>query len=169
MEYLIQKYLKENNLVGINGVDYTLEDHGKGVVIRGWKLKIDEPKFTKTDIKKSILESERISKIAELKILRDNYNDSPVLTKVGDLEFLVKKPHTIVIGKRIEKLRKPNSHPTSEWTDTSGNRVDLTLEQFEELKSSSDDHFDERDTVAFRLYFSAKENIDTIDVNTIYN
>ena len=50
MDFLIQQYLKLNNLTGINGIDYSLIDDGKGPYIKIWKFKIAKPTITAADI-----------------------------------------------------------------------------------------------------------------------
>jgi hypothetical protein len=70
MENLIQKYLKENNVEGKNGVDYRLEDSGNGIEIKGWTLPIDKPTFTPEE---SILSDRKNKRISDLKINRDAY------------------------------------------------------------------------------------------------
>ena len=71
MDYLIQKYLKENNLTGINGIDYILQDNGSGCYISKWNLNIAQPSFTNTDYEFSILEQAKLTKIAQLKANRN--------------------------------------------------------------------------------------------------
>ena len=50
MESLIQNYLKQNNLTGKNGVDYTLRNDGEGVYIDKWNFSIVKPSFSKEEL-----------------------------------------------------------------------------------------------------------------------
>jgi hypothetical protein len=70
MEFLIQKYLKENNAEGKNGVDYRLENSGDGIEIKDWTLPIEKPSFTQEE---SILSEKKIEKISLLKLNREAY------------------------------------------------------------------------------------------------
>ena len=69
MEYLIQQFLKENNLEGINGIDYTLRNDGDGVYIEKWNFLIKKPIFTQTDL--DLIEFKN-TKISQLKNNRNN-------------------------------------------------------------------------------------------------
>jgi hypothetical protein len=71
MEYLIQQFLKQNNLTGINGVNYSLRDDGEGVYIDKWNYEIAKPQFTDNQINNAklpeLLQQAKDVKLAELK------------------------------------------------------------------------------------------------------
>ena len=71
MEYLIQKFLKENNLTGVNGINYTLRDDGRGVYIEKWLYNIAKPVFTAEDFANATIEVAKQSKLVEIKVKRD--------------------------------------------------------------------------------------------------
>ena len=45
MDYIIQKFLKHNNLTGVNGIDYSLQNDGDGDYIKSWNINISKPSF----------------------------------------------------------------------------------------------------------------------------
>ena len=66
MEYLIQQFLKQNNLIGRNGIDYSLRDDGKGAYIDKWNYEIAKPQFTQEQFDKAILAEAKINKLSDL-------------------------------------------------------------------------------------------------------
>jgi len=114
MDYLIQKYLTENNLTGVNGIDYILQDNGNGTYIKEWKLNIAQPTFTSADYEISTLEQAKLVKIAQLKANRNAALEKTwIASKAKEwetenqvyFEFSLKstgivltEPHTIVFG-----------------------------------------------------------------------
>ena len=114
---------------------------------------------SKTEIINCNIAEVRLTKIEELVISRDDYNNQPVLTKVGDVEFLIKKKDTETLGKRIRKLAQTDDSGRAEWSSVKKERLNLDLHQFKELLRMSDNHFDERDETAFKLYFEMEKKI----------
>jgi len=70
MEYLIQQFLAQNNLTGINGVNYSLRDDGEGVYIDKWDYEISKPVFNQSQIDGASLQEAKTSKLAQLESLR---------------------------------------------------------------------------------------------------
>jgi hypothetical protein len=66
MEYLTQQFLKQNNLTGRNGIDYSLRDDGEGAYIDKWDYEISKPKFTQEQLDKAILAEVKINKLSDL-------------------------------------------------------------------------------------------------------
>lgn len=46
MDFLIQKLLENENSLGINGIEYILQDDGLGAYIKTWNLDIEKPDFS---------------------------------------------------------------------------------------------------------------------------
>lgn len=66
MEYLTQQFLKQNNLNGRNGIDYSLRDDGEGAYIDKWDYEIAKPHFTQEQFDKATLAEAKINKKLEL-------------------------------------------------------------------------------------------------------
>ncbi len=108
MEYLIQQFLKQNNLSGINGVDYCLQDDGDGPYIKRWGFNIPQPIFAEEDFNKEKLWAKKqqliFSRTSYLKSSADYYapdftpeilakrdlarNENKNITDTGSLEEL---------------------------------------------------------------------------------
>jgi len=116
------------------------------------------------------------SKISQLKLNLELQNNKPCLVKVGDVEFLIKKEDEITIGRRIKRLSALPSGSTAEWSNSSNERLDLTLPQFEELLRTLQNHLDVRDEQNFAIYFPIKKEIEAAltieelnDININFN
>ena len=74
MDYLIQQFLSENNLKGVNGIDYFLRDDGKGAYISNWLLGIEQPSFTESEV---LLANTKQAKMAVIKPKREIFQNAP--------------------------------------------------------------------------------------------
>ena len=106
------------------------------------------------------LRSLQNEKISQLKTNLELENNKPCLVKVGDVEFLIKKEDEITIERRIKRLSALPSGSTAEWSNSSNERLDLTLPQFEELLRTLENHLDVRDEQNFAIYFPIKKEIE---------
>lgn len=67
MEYLIQQFLAQNNLTGVNGIDYTLRDDGQGSYVDKWTYNIPKPVFNSDDLLEGQLLEAKKAKINQCK------------------------------------------------------------------------------------------------------
>ena len=149
MENLIQKYLKQNNVEGKNGVDYRLEDSGNGIEIKGWKLSIEKPTFTQEEIDADVLEQEKNLKILELKSKRDEKLTKSIFTVSVDgvdCAFYLRTADLPTIKEKIADLS--NNTDTKTWGDINGKRINLNKVFFERLKN----HIKTNDETIWDLY-----------------
>lgn len=49
MDLFIKKFLKQQGIEAVNGVDYTLRDDGDGIYIEQWNLEVAKPELTEVD------------------------------------------------------------------------------------------------------------------------
>lgn len=72
MKYLIEKYLSDNDLLGIIGKDYTVRNDldGKGEYIDKWNFNIEKPIFTSEQIEEGKLQEKIEYQLQQL----DNYH-----------------------------------------------------------------------------------------------
>lgn len=152
----ILDYLKQNNIS--DTTKFSLQDDGDGVYIKVWNYSINKP--TLPSAESIALTSSINKKISQLKTNLELENNKPCLVKVGDVEFLIKKEDEITIGRRIKRLSGLPSGSTAEWSNSSNERLNLTLPQFEELLRTLENHLDVRDEQNFAIYFPIKEEIE---------
>jgi len=117
MEYLIQQFLKQNNLTGINGIDYTLRDDWQGAYVDKWNYKIPKPTFTQSDFDKADLQKAKTSKITQLKLNRDNANIKDMvchqafeLKQIGRYEF-VETTNLVYFAFKTTDTGQPATQP----------------------------------------------------------
>lgn len=153
MENLIQKYLKENNVEGKNGVDYRLEDSGNGIEIKGWTLQIEKPEFTQEE---SVLDEAKLVKASTLRNNRDiALNESIFTIQVNgvDCNFRLRTSDLASIQARISSLSDNSS--TKSWSSIDRNRIQLNKTAFQSLFRD----INTNDETVFDLYAEKLEEI----------
>lgn len=149
MENLIQKYLKQNNVEGKNGVDYRLENSGNGIEIKDWTLSIEKPEFTEQQINVGILSQAKDEKILELKSKRDEKLTKSIFTvsvNGVDYAFYLRTADLPTIKEKIAALS--SNTDTKTWGDINGKRINLNKVFFERLKN----HIKTNDETVWDLY-----------------
>lgn len=116
MEYLIQQFLKQNNLSGQKGIDYNLQNDGQGVYIHKWNFEIPKPEFSKEEV---ILQEAKSSKLLQLKENRDNYNLRPIVSIQAEEIAISEDGQNIFTGNEVyfeffvNSTNQPASEPNS--------------------------------------------------------
>lgn len=110
------------------------------------------------------LEEAKTSKITQLKTNR-NLAMEVEIPKTGSTHsyeidgvlrtFKLKIADLAILNGRINRLKDLPSSTTAQWTDIDGNRLNLTLVQFQSLAS----HLDVRDQDLYTFYLQTKEEI----------
>lgn len=155
MENLIQKYLKQNNVEGKNGVDYRLENSGNGIEIKGWKLSIEKPTFTQEEI---VLDQAKLNKLQEIKQIRNLKTEGGKLYNIKvdgvDCSFFQKNSDLANLNAKLKLLT--NNTATINWTNSAGQRVGLNKTAFEGLMR----HISADDTALYDWYYAKKDEIE---------
>jgi hypothetical protein len=159
MEHLIQKYLKENNVEGKNGVDYCLEDSGNGIEIKGWTLSIEKPEFTEQQTNAGILSQAKDIKILELKSKRDDLLNNKTFSITVDgvsCSFWLRNSDLQDIQGRITSLS--NNTATRNWGTIQGQRVGLNKEAYISLSR----HISINDAQVRDLYRKKEDELEAL-------
>lgn len=114
-----------------------------------------EPEFSEAELLTKAISTEKV----KLKGSLEFYNQQPVAISVAGHDFSIQKVDLSTIDWRIAGLELFDTSP-NEWSDTSGNRCTLTLDEFKELRSGAIQHFNSRDAEAFTSYYKVKSAIE---------
>lgn len=158
MENLIQKYLKQNNVEGKNGIDYRLEDSGNGIEIKGWKLSIEKPTFTQEQLDGDFLHAKKQNKILELKKERDILLESKKFTidvEGVSCQFWLRNSDLSALQSRFASL--PDNSSTRSWGAVDGSRVELNKPAYLSLIR----HITDNDETIFGEYVRMKEEMES--------
>ena len=116
MEYLIQQFLAQNSLTGINGINYSLRDDGEGVYIDKWVYNIPKPVFTQEDFDGASLQKAKTAKITQLKLNRDTHNLAPMVAVQANEITFDESGFDVITDKKVYfKFNvSPTGQPASE-------------------------------------------------------
>jgi hypothetical protein len=73
MDFLIQKFLENKNIIGINAIDYILQDDGLGAYIKTWDLDIKKPDFSSEYFLDLIKQIDACETLEELNAININF------------------------------------------------------------------------------------------------
>jgi hypothetical protein len=163
MEYLIQQFLKQNNLTGTNGIHYTLRDDGQGVYIDKWNYEIPKPTFTQSDFDEADLQEAKTSKLAQITPVRDAF-------MYADIEHNGSIfTNSLISGNNITAALAIMGTSIN-WLDTSGNQVVMTKAQLKELgalilNKRSAGYYKEATLIEQINACTTLEEVEAIDIN----
>lgn len=162
-------------------MDIIIEKYGfrEGLTTRDGKITnwpYDDPQPTQSELDLWITQSKKIKEIKQFCEEELRKSTPQTITYNGNLEnktFKVDvKEHLPLFESIISKLKRRidagEQSPTREWTDASGERLNLSLEDFESLSN----HLDSRDEQQYaqrRLKIDAINSLNTVEEVEAFN